>query len=149
MAHLTCWIGLDDSSVDNGCVHYVPGSHQWDLLESTGLAGDMDAIRAVLTDAQWDQFRQPVAVELKKGECTFHHPLMVHGSFANRTERPRRAAVINVVRDGVTSATDEPLLHGVPAVGCRKTTRRPVLPAALSALSLTGTLASRTSSQNR
>ncbi len=41
---------------------------------------------------------------------------MVHGSFENRTERPRRAAVINVFRDGVTSATNEPLLNGVPAV---------------------------------
>ena len=116
MAHLTCWIGLDDSSIDNGCVHYVPGSHNWDLLKITGLAGDMDAIRNVLTDDQWEQFRHPVAVELKKGECTFHHPLMVHGSFENRTERPRRATVINAVRDGVASATDEALLKGVPAL---------------------------------
>ncbi len=116
MAHLTCWIGLDDSSMDNGCVHYVPGSHNWDLLKITGLAGDMDAIRNVLTDDQWELFRNPVAVELKKGECTFHHPLMVHGSFENRTERPRRATVINVVRDGVASATDEVLLKGVPAL---------------------------------
>jgi hypothetical protein len=117
MAHLTCWIGLDDSLIDNGCVHYVPGSHRWDLLQITGLAGDMDAIRQVLSDSQWEQFRRPVAVELKKGECTFHHPLMVHGSFANRTERPRRATVINAVLDGVRSATDESLLRGVPSLG--------------------------------
>lgn len=116
MAHLTCWIGLDDSSIDNGCVHYVPDSHKWDLLEITGLAGDMDAIRNVLSDEQWEQFQHPVAVELKKGECTFHHPLMVHGSFENRTDRPRRATVVNVVRDGVASATNEALLKGVPAL---------------------------------
>ena len=24
MAHLSCWIGLDDSTRENGCVHYVP-----------------------------------------------------------------------------------------------------------------------------
>ncbi|MCA9118949.1 MAG: phytanoyl-CoA dioxygenase family protein [Planctomycetaceae bacterium] len=116
MAHLTCWIGLDDSTRDNGCVHYVPGSHRWDLLPITGLAGDMDAIQGVLTPDQWRIFNEPVAVELKKGECTFHHPLMVHGSFANRTERPRRATVINVFRDGVCSATDETLLEGVPII---------------------------------
>ena len=46
MAHLTCWIALDDSRRDNGCVLYVPGSHRWELLPITGLAGDMDAIRA-------------------------------------------------------------------------------------------------------
>jgi hypothetical protein len=115
MAHLTCWIGLDDATVDNGCLHYIPGSHRWDLLPVTGLANDMDAIQAVLSEEQRAAFR-PVAVELKSGEATFHHPLMVHGSFENRTSRPRRAMVINVFRDGVCSANDEPLLHGVPAV---------------------------------
>lgn len=116
MAHLTCWIGLDESTVDNGCVHYVPGSHRWDLLPITGLAGNMEAIREVLDDRQWEQFRQPVAVELPAGQCSFHHPLMVHGSFENRTPSPRRATVLNVFRDGVQSSSDQPLLAGVPVV---------------------------------
>ncbi len=116
MAHLTCWIGLDDSTRDNGCVYYVPGSHRWPLLPVTGLAGDMDSIRSVLTEEQWNQFQQPVAIELKAGECSFHHPLMVHGSYANSTPRPRRAAVVNMFLDGVCSASDESLLNGVPPI---------------------------------
>lgn len=116
MAHLTCWIGLDESTRDNGCVHYVPGSHRWPLLPITGLAGDMEAIRGVLNDEQWRQFQNPVAIELKMGECSFHHPLTVHGSYANKTSIPRRATVINVVRDGVKSVSNEPLLAGVPPV---------------------------------
>ena len=115
MAHLTCWIGLDDSTRENGCLHYIPGSHRWDLLPITGLAGDMDAIRQVLSPAQWDAFR-PVAIELRCGEAAFHHPLLVHGSYENRTDRPRRAAVINVFRDGVCSDSDQPLLAGVPVI---------------------------------
>lgn len=115
MAHLTCWIGLDDATVDNGCIHYVPRSHTWDLLPVTGLANNMQAIESVLTDEQKDQF-DPVAIELKAGEATFHHPLMVHGSYENRTNRPRRAMVINAFRDGVSSAKNEPLLNGVPAI---------------------------------
>jgi ectoine hydroxylase-related dioxygenase (phytanoyl-CoA dioxygenase family) len=115
MAHLTCWIGLDDSRADNGCLQYIPGSHRWELLPVTGLAGDMNAIQTVLSDEQKRQFR-PVAVELPRGYCSFHHPLMVHGSYENRTERQRRAAVINVFRDGVVSDTDEVLLDGVPAI---------------------------------
>ena len=116
MAHLTCWIGLDDSTVDNGCVHYVPGSHRWSLLPITGLAGDMGAIRDVLSAEQWEQFQSPVPVELKAGECVFHHPLTVHGSFENRTVHPRRAVVLNTVRDGVCSVSDKPLLEGVPVI---------------------------------
>lgn len=115
MAHLSCWIGLDDSTRDNGCVHYVPKSHRWNLLPITGLIDDMDAIQSVLTDEQKQQFK-PVAIELRKGEASFHHPLMVHGSFENKTDQPRRAAVLNVFRDGVVSASDAPLLAGVPAI---------------------------------
>ena len=115
MAHLSCWIGLDDSTRENGCVHYVPGSHRWDLLPITGLANDMHAIEQVLTEEQRAQFK-PTAIELKAGECSFHHPLMVHGSYQNRSDRPRRGAVINVFRDGVRSASDEPPLAGVPAI---------------------------------
>lgn len=116
MAHLTCWIGLDDARKDNGCIHYIPGSHRWDLLPITGLAGDMAAIREALNDEQWEQFNNPVAVELQAGECVYHHPLTVHGSFANKTERPRRAMVLNVVKDGVCSSVDEPLLDGTDPI---------------------------------
>lgn len=115
MAHLTCWIALDDATADNGCLHYVPGSHHWPLLPVTGLAGGMDAIQSVLSEEQKDAFR-PVAIELKKGQATFHHPLLVHGSFENRTDRPRRAAVINVMLDGVRSDSPHPLLKGIPAI---------------------------------
>ena len=115
MAHLSCWIGLDDATRKNGCVHYVPGSHRWKLLPVTGLANDMDAIQTVLTEEQQEQF-QPVAIELKRGEAAFHHPLMVHGSYENSTDRPRRATVINVFRDGVLSASNDPPLAGVPAI---------------------------------
>ena len=37
MAHLTCWIGLDDTDEHNGCLQYIPGSHKWDLLPVTGI----------------------------------------------------------------------------------------------------------------
>jgi ectoine hydroxylase-related dioxygenase (phytanoyl-CoA dioxygenase family) len=115
MSHLTCWIGLDDATKHNGCLQYIPGSHRWELLPVTGIAGDMNAIQTVLDADQKKQFR-PFAVELKKGECAFHHPLMVHGSYENTTNGPRRAAVINVFRDGVLSHSDEELLGGVPKI---------------------------------
>ena len=114
-AHLTCWIGLDDSNEENGCVHYIPGSHKWDLLPRTDLANHMDAVLAVLSDEQRDQFK-PVPMILKAGHASFHHPLMLHGSYANRSPRPRRAAVINLIRDGVVSDSDLPLLDGTPAI---------------------------------
>ena len=115
MAHLTCWMALDDSTRENGCLYYVPGSHKWDLLPMTGLAGDMNEIMTVLDEEQKQAFK-PVPIELKRGQCSFHHPLTVHGSYENRSDRPRRATLVNAFRDGVCSASDEPLLKGVPAI---------------------------------
>lgn len=115
MAHLTCWMALDDSTRDNGCLYYVPGSHKWSLLPITGLAGDMNEIMTVLDEEQKQAFR-PVPIELKRGQCSFHHPLTVHGSYENRSDRPRRATLVNAFRDGVRSASDEPLLAGVSPI---------------------------------
>jgi ectoine hydroxylase-related dioxygenase (phytanoyl-CoA dioxygenase family) len=115
IAHLSCWIGLDDSIRENGCVNYVPASHKWNLLPITGLANDMNSIFEVLTDDQKKQFK-PVPIELAKGYASFHHPLMVHGSMENKTDRPRRATVINVFRDGVVSDSNEAPLEGVTPI---------------------------------
>lgn len=115
MAHLTCWIGLDDSTEDNGCVHYVPGSHKWNLLPRTDLANNMEAVFGVLSKEQKRDFK-PVPAVLKAGEASFHHPLTIHGSYENRSNRPRRATLINFVLDGVRSDSNEPLLEGVPPI---------------------------------
>lgn len=95
MQHLTCWIGLDDANIDNGCLYYIPGSHKWGLLPVTGLAGDMDAVRQILDTDQMLAFEKKFANELAKGYASFHHPLMMHGSYANSSQRSRRAVVIN------------------------------------------------------
>lgn len=113
--HLTCWIGLDDATLENGCMQYVPESHNWDLLPTTDLADDMEAIKQVLSDKQKEMF-DPVPVEMKKGEASFHHPLLVHGSYGNTSDRPRRGVVLNVLKDGVRSDTNEPLLQGCPPI---------------------------------
>src|SRR5260221_4560421 len=115
MAHLTCWCGLDDSSLENGCVQYVPGSHRWGLLQKPVIAGDMNGIVHYLNEAQRQQFK-PVAIETKAGFGIFHHPLTLHGSGENKSKNPRRAFVINAVADGVSSDADEPLLAGVSSI---------------------------------
>ena len=118
MAHLTCWIPLDDADEENGSLQYVPRSHRWDLLPITGLAADtndMNAIEKVLTAEQRRAFR-PVPMSLERGVASFHHPLTVHGSLPNTSPRPRRAVALNFCLDGTKSATNEPLLDGIPVI---------------------------------
>lgn len=119
MAHLTCWVGLDDVDESNGCLHYVPGSHRWGLLPVTGLAGDMNAVREVLEPDQVAAFDAKKPIVMRRGECAFHHPLTMHGSYANHSDRPRRATVLNVFADGVVSNRDHghtPGSDGYPKV---------------------------------
>jgi ectoine hydroxylase-related dioxygenase (phytanoyl-CoA dioxygenase family) len=116
MEHLTCWCPLDDSTIENGCIQYIPGSHKWGLLPKPVIAGELHGISQFLNAEQKKKFDNPVHVEVKAGEAIFHHPLTLHGSGENKSDKPRRAFVINVIAEGVISDSDEPLLQGVPVV---------------------------------
>jgi ectoine hydroxylase-related dioxygenase (phytanoyl-CoA dioxygenase family) len=116
IAHLTCWCALDDATKENGCLQYIPGSHNWGLLPKPVIAGELQGIKDFLNDEQKKQFENPQYAEVKAGEAIFHHSLTLHGSGANTSSKARRAFVINVFADGVISDSNEPLLNGVPVV---------------------------------
>jgi len=86
------------------------------LLNKPVLTGEMEGIKAFLNEEQIQQLDSPTPIEMKKGYAAFHHPLLVHGSFENNSERPRRAFVLNVFADGTCSGSDDELLAGVPPV---------------------------------
>jgi len=113
--HLTVHIALDDQTEENGCVCYIPGSHRWNrngeplpVLDYTFKA--MEGIKTILTEPELEQFSKPQKVYLKKGHANIHHSMTVHGSYANKSNGPRRAAVVNYFADGVVSNTDSFLL---------------------------------------
>lgn len=116
VAHLTCWCGLDDSTKENGCLQYIAGSHKWGLLPKPVIAGELHGIKDFLNDEQKKQFEKPQFAEVRAGEAIFHHSLTLHGSGENKSEKQRRAFVINVFADGVVSDSNDPLLEGVPPV---------------------------------
>ena len=114
IAHLTCWCGLDDSIKENGCLQYIAGSQEWGLLPKPVIAGELQGIKDFLNDEQKKQFESPHYAEVKAGEAIFHHSLTLHGSGENKSNKTRRAFVVNVFADGVISDSNEPLLDGVP-----------------------------------
>ena len=116
IAHLTCWCALDDATIENGCLQYIAGSHEWGLLPKPVIAGDFHGIKNFLSEKQTESFNKPVPVPVKAGEAIFHHSLTLHGSGENKSNMPRRAFVINAFANGVSSDSDEPLLEGVPAI---------------------------------
>jgi hypothetical protein len=116
LGHITCWIGLDDSTLESGCVQFVPGSHRWPLLPKVSLTKDMDAIRSVMTSEQLAEFK-PEPMIRRAGECSFHHGHTLHGSYGNNADHPRRAIVLNFMLPTTRSADgSRPLLENTPIV---------------------------------
>ncbi len=86
---VACQVYLDDSTLENGCVRVVPGSHKAGLLnhfdgdEFTEMVqGDTSAFDA-----------QEVALPVKAGGAAFWHCMTLHSSHPNTSEHPRRAVV--------------------------------------------------------
>jgi phytanoyl-CoA hydroxylase len=95
---LSCWLALDDVDETNGCMHFVPESHQWGRLEPINLINPQD-IFSLVPEPEGKDF-SPVGVPLRAGSCTFHHGLTFHSAPPNRGTAPRRAFIIIYMPDG-------------------------------------------------
>ena len=101
---LTAWVALDDVTEANGCMHFVPGSHKWGLLEGDFFNQDMDGMRQRMEQESGRRF-EPAACELKAGQVSFHHSLTIHGSGPNATTRPRRSFALHLHADNTCYRT--------------------------------------------
>jgi ectoine hydroxylase-related dioxygenase (phytanoyl-CoA dioxygenase family) len=103
---LSCWMALDDVTVERGCMQFIPGSHKWGEFPPISFKGDGPGLQDYLSDEQKGKWK-PVPVELKAGSCTFHHGLTFHYTNPNTTDHIRRALVTIYIPDGVTYAAEE------------------------------------------
>lgn len=99
---VTCWIALDDVSVEIGTLQYVRGSHRWPLVSVEGEfhAPQKDYRWAMLETAKAAGVNEPeiVSVTIPAGGCAFHHGLTWHGSGKNLSETmPRRSLGIHTI----------------------------------------------------
>jgi phytanoyl-CoA hydroxylase len=86
---LACQVYLDDSTIENGCVHVVPGSHKLGLLNHYKDGVFTEVVQGDTTP--YDQAAVPLPV--KAGSIAFWHCMTLHSSQPNRSENPRRAIV--------------------------------------------------------
>ena len=117
----SCWLALDDATVDNGCMWVVPGAHRrmydhqknWDPKDKKGF------FFSIKDESFLDAGAKPI--EIKRGQCLFHHGLMPHRSLGNTSSRMRRAfathffdATVPILRDLYQSMPPEntPVLRG-------------------------------------
>jgi ectoine hydroxylase-related dioxygenase (phytanoyl-CoA dioxygenase family) len=96
---LSIWIALDDATLENGCLFFIPGSHKKTTFENPGIGKNMDAIFDF-----YPEFRTSpsTAAPMKAGSCSFHNGLTIHGAHANMTPGYRRAMTCAFMPDGAT-----------------------------------------------
>lgn len=95
---LSAWIAVDDVSVENGCLQFVPGTHKHGRLDPISLTAEDDSVVARFRE-QGYRVPEPVAMPMRAGGVTFHHGCTFHFAGPNRTDRPRRAFAIIYIPD--------------------------------------------------
>ncbi len=95
---ISIWVALDDATVQNGCLYYIPGSHKSAEFERNV---DIGKNIGSLFEAypEWAD-KEPVVGEMKRGDCGFHNGLTAHGAGPNMTPYPRRAMTCGYMPDG-------------------------------------------------
>jgi phytanoyl-CoA hydroxylase len=91
-AVITCWCALDDATIENGCMYYVPSTHRLGIVEHEGIPGTPH-----LVPKEYGT-EDAVAVPIEAGGIIFHHACTLHYSPPNNTPHWRRAFVCHFVR---------------------------------------------------
>lgn len=88
---LTIWIAVDDISLDQGPLTFVPGSHRLGLLGAVDGAGEEISLESLLQPEDHAYIGSPVTTALNAGDTSVHDGSTLHSAGPNLTNRPRRA----------------------------------------------------------
>jgi ectoine hydroxylase-related dioxygenase (phytanoyl-CoA dioxygenase family) len=88
----TCWLAVDDSTLANGCMQFLPGSQREPVRPHRPLHGDREASHTLVTDLRPGEKTTPV--EIKRGDITVHCEGVLHGSGGNSSASRRRAYIV-------------------------------------------------------
>jgi len=109
--YLTCWLALDDSTLENGGLEVIPGSH---------VHGDhahvWEGVHAVIPESAIEAQRK-IALNAKAGELLVFSSHLVHQTVGNATnDRQRRAWVVQYCRGDARNAVSGEVYDNRPWV---------------------------------
>jgi phytanoyl-CoA hydroxylase len=96
---ITIWLALDDATLENGCLFYVPGSHKAAKFDLIDIGRDIGALFDIYPE--WREVTA-VACPVPAGGALLHNGLTFHGAGANMTPGRRRAMTVGYMPDGST-----------------------------------------------
>ncbi len=85
---VTVWLAIDDADTENACMRFIRGSHlRGQIAFETNNNDDSAVLNQSVSDA--GRFGEAVDDILRAGEISLHSDLLLHGSQANNSSRPR------------------------------------------------------------
>ncbi|MEP6944197.1 MAG: phytanoyl-CoA dioxygenase family protein [Betaproteobacteria bacterium] len=84
---LAVGVMLDDTTVANGAMYVLPGTHKGQIHSHHGADGLFCG--AIDPETSELDFSRAIACEGAAGTCSFHHVRLVHGSAQNTSDRSR------------------------------------------------------------
>ena len=104
----TAWIALTPSTMGNGCLRVIPGSHRGELLPQRETYAPANMLsRGQEIAVQVDEDRAADLV-LLPGEFSLHHIGIVHGSGPNAGDEPRIGLAVRYISPDVVQHGAEP-----------------------------------------
>jgi ectoine hydroxylase-related dioxygenase (phytanoyl-CoA dioxygenase family) len=94
---ISIWVALDDATLGNGCLYYLPGTQDFASFQMTNIGRNQADLFKIYPE--WRDL-ESVAAPAKAGTAVFHNGLTAHGAGANMTNRPRRAMTCAYMPDG-------------------------------------------------
>jgi phytanoyl-CoA hydroxylase len=92
----TCWLALDDSTIDNGCMQFLPGSHAEPVRPHRPAGASREEQHTLMTELRPDD--HPIPVPIRRGDITVHNEGVLHGSGGNQSSSSWRRAYIAAFR---------------------------------------------------
>jgi len=86
----TVWLAVDDSTVENGCLRVIRGSHKERALKAHNTVAGTDVTLNQELDASAYDEADAVDITLEAGQISLHDVYLLHGSEANTSPKSRR-----------------------------------------------------------
>ncbi len=96
LASVAVWIVVDDSTPENGCMRYIPGSHKLGELSFEFSPRTDLAVNVEVDEADFDVATARDNV-LQSGQFSIHHSYLVHSSQPNLSGKRRAGFAMRVM----------------------------------------------------